>query len=1413
MFLQFTYKTLIAQTDADYDGMDDAWEITNRLDPNDPTDAWCDNDCDQILNLFEYQLQTDPNVFASPPIRYFTPQNTQDEFVGLMNSGIDDLAVIRMSAGNYNLFYNTLSSGGLITSADYKIMIQGGWNEDFTVYDPFQYSTIFDGENSENILVLETNEDRQTTFILEGVEITNSGRGFREAAVKCIGEAGTNTLSFYNCSFYNNGLALGIFWPQAVTNSSFFLINSSIVNNTNGLYGQLSLASSGRWRIYNSTITNTTQNALIEIEGNGQTPGAITIDVLNSIIWDVSMASPILFPTAQNIQMNVAYSNVGEINNIDNSLQLNLLNETLTNIDPEFTSTTTNHFQLQDQSPLKEIGYNTGLPFNGLLPDIGVNQKVLSKIKIDTLITQPTCLGDDGFLEIVSLDDAKSLNFSLNDIDYQTENTFSNLPIGNYTLFVKAEGACQKIQLPFILKEVEQELRKESATFCDNDRYLLPDGNIVAEPGIYNSIVSNSLNCSVNIETTLTALTTYEITEEVSICAGEIYTLIDGQEVSQSGRYNKKLETVEGCDSTFITILTVNISPITQNTISFCENAEATYTLEDGTVVSNEGTYTVELLNNFTNCIDTYITTINYTDVLETTQNVSICEGQTYVLPDGREVSALDTYQSNFQSVQGCDSVIFTNLTFDNSVTIVNEDINICEEESHTLPDGRIVTEQNTYITEFIMDGCPQRVITKLTVNFTDLINTWIFICKGESFELPDGRIVMEEGTYPSYFNTIFGCDSTVNIILDVRTPLVEDEINICIGETYTLENETIVSETGNYNFELISETGCITTYNTIVKVNEVYEVSQNIIICNDNTYTLPDGVVANETGVYESLLLSAEGCDSIVTTNLNINSTQIIEEEKSICEGDTYTLEDGRIVSEAGTYAFELVDVTTGCSAPYSITISINEAIETTQEVSICAGDTYLLPDGLQVAEENTYQSILQTVQGCDSIITTNLAFAPIPFIEETINICTGTSYTLADGTVVSQADTYLFDAVDQQTGCISSYSTTIIIDDELMTFVDAFVCKGQTYILPDGLEVLQENVFESYESIIQPAEGCNSIITTNLTVVSILTVEEAINICKGQTYILPNGMEVAEPNTYESKLQSVQGCDSIINTILTVSPPLVIQKEINICSGATYTLEDGLEVADAGIYFAELQDETTGCITTHQTNISLINKVETTENATVCEGETYTLPDGKETIMAGTYESILQTVNGCDSIVKINLTTTSINISLPVELSFITGGVELVNSIQSQNEVEYLWSPAEGLSCTDCAQPIANPTETTTYVLQVTDAMGGCTAEATVEVIPIKGEPIVPNAFSPNDDGINDYLIPFNIEGDTDFLFVIYNRYGKKVFETQNVTQPWLGFYNNEKQAIGVYVWFLQYQLPEGATKQLKGNVTLVR
>ena len=87
------------------------------------------------------------------------------------------------------------------------------------------------------------------------------------------------------------------------------------------------------------------------------------------------------------------------------------------------------------------------------------------------------------------------------------------------------------------------------------------------------------------------------------------------------------------------------------------------------------------------------------------------------------------------------------------------------------------------------------------------------------------------------------------------------------------------------------------------------------------------------------------------------------------------------------------------------------------------------------------------------------------------------------------------------------------------------------------------------------------------------------------------------------------------------------------------------------------------------------------------------------------------------------------------------------------------------------------------------------------------------VPTAFTPNGDGLNDYLYPLNAYKATNLLFKVFNRYGQLVFESKDWSAKWDGKVNGVNQANGVYVWMLDYIDPAGKRISLKGTTLLIR
>jgi gliding motility-associated-like protein len=138
--------------------------------------------------------------------------------------------------------------------------------------------------------------------------------------------------------------------------------------------------------------------------------------------------------------------------------------------------------------------------------------------------------------------------------------------------------------------------------------------------------------------------------------------------------------------------------------------------------------------------------------------------------------------------------------------------------------------------------------------------------------------------------------------------------------------------------------------------------------------------------------------------------------------------------------------------------------------------------------------------------------------------------------------------------------------------------------------------------------------------------------------------------------------------------------------------------------------------------------------------------------------------------------------------------------------------WQPKKDLNCSDCESPVSSTIANTEYQLLVQDATG-CTATAGVNIFVIVDKQLyIPNLFSPNSDGVNDI---FNIFTDVVKIFSmkIFNRWGEKVFESNEYNQGWDGYHNGELAPAGNYVYETSITFVDGQTEKRKGSVILVR
>ncbi|MGI8636707.1 MAG: gliding motility-associated C-terminal domain-containing protein [Segetibacter sp.] len=142
--------------------------------------------------------------------------------------------------------------------------------------------------------------------------------------------------------------------------------------------------------------------------------------------------------------------------------------------------------------------------------------------------------------------------------------------------------------------------------------------------------------------------------------------------------------------------------------------------------------------------------------------------------------------------------------------------------------------------------------------------------------------------------------------------------------------------------------------------------------------------------------------------------------------------------------------------------------------------------------------------------------------------------------------------------------------------------------------------------------------------------------------------------------------------------------------------------------------------------------------------------------------------------------------------------------------SDVTWFWTPATDLSAAIQLNPTTNPPQTTTYTLHVTSSHGCGTATDDV-LVKVFDKIVVPNAFSPNGDGINDTWNIELLELFKDADIDVFNRYGQVVFHSRGYGTQWNGTRNGNPLPVGTYYYIINLKINKDPV--FKGSVTILR
>ena len=537
----------------------------------------------------------------------------------------------------------------------------------------------------------------------------------------------------------------------------------------------------------------------------------------------------------------------------------------------------------------------------------------------------------------------------------------------------------------------------------------------VAAPRAYSCTFTNEYGCTSEKSVTITSFSNFSIAGNPHICSGEA-TVLNAPAadsclwnnsaqsfsimVSEPGIYGVTLYhgTCEAYAEVEVTSAPLPTPTILGNT-TICQNQSTTLTANGGISynwsngsatnsinVTQSGVYTVTATNAEGCSATANVTvTVNPLPNVNISGNSNLCQGDNVTL-----------------TATGASTYAWSNATTNAAITVGSAG--------------------NYTVTGTDANGCSNTATKAVSINPTYNVPLTHSICEGESYNFY-GQNITAAGTYTHTLQTVNGCDSVLTLVVTLEAlppTAITGNTTICQGQTTTLtatggtsytwsngstNGSVTVSQSGIYTVTATNAEGCSATANVTVTVNPLptVVVGGNTTICEGGSTTLTASgadsyswstsdntasVSINAFGVYTVTGTSTEGCSN--TANVTVLVSQApqitISGETDLCAGESTTLtanggetylwsngntDNTLIVSTTGTWQVIGYNAA-GCSSMASATVSVWQPAAS--EFTVECPDSCYIWNGESYCQSGDYTQTLQTVHGCDSVVTLHL-------------------------------------------------------------------------------------------------------------------------------------------------------------------------------------------------------------------------------------------------------------------------------------------------------------------------------------------------------------------------------------------------------------------------------------------------------
>lgn len=680
-------------------------------------------------------------------------------------------------------------------------------------------------------------------------------------------------------------------------------------------------------------------------------------------------------------------------------------------------------------------------------------------------------------------------------------------------------------------------------------------------------------------------------------------------------------------------------------------------------------------------------------------------------------------------------------------------------------------------------------------------------ICEGDSVAI-NTRTYRTAGIYYDTLRNFMGCDSILEINVGMH-PRYSDTLRaeICQGDTFVFDGN-ICDSASLYQFDYFSINGCDSTRYLDLKVHPKSVTNITHSICEGSSVMI-GGKVYSKAGIYSDTLVSIYGCDSVVNIQINENQRSFVTVSGQICEGDRY-LFGSRILTTTGIYSDTSATIF-GCDSITNLSLLVKSKSYSVIDTSLCTGQVLILGSNTYTSPGSYYITAVN-VAGCDSIVTVNLQNHPVFNRQIDTSICDG-DFILFNGARITTEGKYtqnLF-SVD---GCDSITTLNVRILQAGQFVLDTILCYGST--LSIGGSVF--DVSGQYVMNKKNAAGCDSTVIINLVIQTALTITSAINPvrCHGESNGSIDLMVKGGQAPYQYFWSSADTKDRIQNLLPGIYSVTVTDKTG--CSAIS-----SIELADPSCFCFVLTTADGSCSGPNPITVDVRQLAGRPVREMWIGGNQVTpLNYHFSGLAPGKYPVLLKDSTGCtwlDSFeVKFNIDY--LNDLGEDTIRAIVGDsirLKLPGSVAIQR-LSGLWKNPAGTLCTTCAEwtVVASP-DIDTYRFEGVDEYG-CPIVYQI-VLTAMQEFYVPNVFSPNGDGVNDW---FNLFSDSSIGKIdrlqIFSRWGEIIFESNGGIPnshygAWDGSFKGQQVDPGVFVYLIQFSDKAGRNHQLSGDVTVVR